>query len=399
MMLRDEADGKPSVANTDSAPQSIEAAASESPRANAYTSGALVENQPKLIDFVPQRSFAIAGIFVLLVAAISLINVAHFRVLPFAESKSIDAASFNLNLDGGLLAWVSSFLLLGTSFFCFQVYQVRKFRADDYSGSYRVWIWLAVGFIVASIDATAQISPIVASLIATNWENGFFSSDKNVWLIIVGLPALTICSRLAIELWRSRVALGSISIAAAAYGFATVLRFDFFPINISHDQVVEANSLAIAHSSIFFMVISYARFVVLEAEGKIVAAIATDQIEENEPETTVENNSSNTKRKSKVPPRVSAVSEGAPIPDANETPNPTAKKQFKVKHLEHDDSSDDDSSNDELSEEEHDSSGQNFARETKPELELMGQQIHKLPTAKKGRKQANKRNANQRRAA
>ena len=143
MMLREEAEKTPVVGDTESAAQTIEGTDSESPRAQAYTSGALVENQPKIIDFVPQRSFAIAGIFVLLVATISLINIAHFRVLPFAESKNINAASFNLNLDGGLLAWVSSFLLLGASFFCFQVYQVRKFRADDYSGSYRVWIWLA----------------------------------------------------------------------------------------------------------------------------------------------------------------------------------------------------------------------------------------------------------------
>lgn len=387
MMFRDEADGTPNATNSASPTPDSKVVVSESQRTNAYTSGALVENQPKLIDFVPQRTFAVAGIFVLLVACVALINIAHFRVLPFAESHKIHAASFNLNLDGGLLAWISSFLLLATSFFCFQVYQVRKFRADDYSGSYRVWVWLACGFILASIDATAQISPIIASLIATNWEAGFLSEDRNVWLLIVGIPAGTMCGRLIFELWRSRVAIGSIAIAAAAYVFANILRLDLLPMSFANEQVVEANSFAIAHSSVFFMVISYARFVVLEAEGKIVAAIAIDQIEADEAECATNGKKTSTKKQSESGPTVRVISAEESIIDSNNGyENSTSKKRPARKKTD--------------SPKSPASTNESKQEEVGSELELMGQQIHQLPSGKRNRKQAAKqRNVNQRRAA
>jgi hypothetical protein len=387
MMFRDDADTTPNTTSIDYPTPDPEPIVSESQRTNAYTSGALVENQPRLIDFVPQRTFAVAGIFVLLVAVVALINVAHFRVLPFAESHKIDAASLNLKLDGGLLAWISSFLLLATSFFCFQVYQVRKFRADDYSGSYRVWVWLACGFILASMDATAQISPVIASLIATNWEEGFLSQGRNIWLLIVGIPAGSICGRLIFELWRSRVAIGSIAIAAAAYAFANILRLDLLPMNFANEQVVEANSFAIAHSSVFFMVISYARFVILEAEGKIVAAIATDQIEENDVEDNAYNQKTNTQKQSKSRPRIRVITDEESSLDSNDGHmNSTSNKQNVGKKTAPSKPSSWITESDQ--------------EDGESELELMGQQIHKLPTGKRNRKQAAKQqNANQRRAA
>jgi len=85
-MFRDDADATPNTTDVDSPTPDPEPIVSESQRTNAYTSGALVENQPRLIDFVPQRTFAVAGIFVLLVAVVALINMEHFRVLTLAES-------------------------------------------------------------------------------------------------------------------------------------------------------------------------------------------------------------------------------------------------------------------------------------------------------------------------
>lgn len=251
----------------------------ESEPSTEYTSGARVENQPKLIDFVPTKTFMIVGIFLMLVSVVALLNIAHFKILPLAIEKGISAGSLELSLDKGLLSWVASFLLLATAFFCFQVFQVRRFRADDFSGSYRVWIWLAAGFIIASIDATARISPIVASLIAANWEQGVLANDRNVWLMIVGIPAAVVGFRLLIELWRSRVAIGSIAVAGLAYLFANVLRMEMLGIPPERHAIVEANSVVTAHCFLFFTVVSYARFVLLESQGKISVSAVSDQAE------------------------------------------------------------------------------------------------------------------------
>lgn len=235
-----------------------------------YTSGARIENQPRMIDFVPTRAFVVAGLVLMLVAVIALLNIAHFRIFPYAAARGVPADALKLSVDQGLLSWVASFLLLATAFFCFQVYQVRRYREDDFSGSYRVWIWLAVGFIVASIDATARISPILAGLIASFWETGVLADDRTVWTVLVGLPALVVCIRLVVELWRSRIAIGTIAIAAAAYLLANFVRLDFLSPEPTDQSVVKANTIMVAHCFLFFTVVWYARYVLLESQGLIV---------------------------------------------------------------------------------------------------------------------------------
>lgn len=269
MMLRDEVEGETTQ------PRSGESAAADAhdPVQPAYTSGARIENQPRMIDFVPTRIFLVLGIFLLLVAVVAFLNVAHFRILPFANAQGIAAGALQLSLDQGLLSWVASFLLLASAFFCFQVFQVRRFRADDFSGSYRVWIWLAFGFVLASVDATARVSPVMASLIAAQWESGFLSRDRNVWLLLVGMPATLAGLRLVIEIWRSRVALGSIMIAGTAYAAANLVRLDLLPVSTEDHAVVEANSVLVAHGLMFFTIVLYARFVLLESQGGNLAVV------------------------------------------------------------------------------------------------------------------------------
>ena len=266
-MIRDESDSD--IQSEAVVDESVDSETRSTESTGSYTSGALISNQPRMIDFVPQKAMVVAGIFFMLVAIVALLNIAHFRLLPVANRLGIDASTLDMTLDRSLLSWISSFLLLSAAFFCLQVYQIRKFSADDYVGSYRVWIWLALGFVIASIDATARISPILSALIAANWEAGVLANEHNVWLMMVGLPASFFCYRLMRELWRSRVAIGSIAVASLAYLFANSIRLEMLPIEMSNESIVQANSTALAHCSIFFMAMWYARFVLLESQHAV----------------------------------------------------------------------------------------------------------------------------------
>ena len=280
MMFRDEQDVDESNEFSPSSEPGYTRSASDEDGCPEYTAGARVENQPKLIDFVPTKAFTITGIFVMLASVIALLNIAHFKILPFANAKGISAGALELSLDQGLLSWVASFLLLATAFFCFQVFQVRRYRADDFTGSYRVWVWMAIGFVIASIDATARISPVVASLISANWESGLLANDRNVWLFMVGLPAGFVCFRLITEIWRSRIAIGTIAVASLAYAMANILRFDMLPSGEANASVVQANTVVVAHSFLFFTIVWYSRYVLLESQGLIAVELPVEEAEE-----------------------------------------------------------------------------------------------------------------------
>jgi hypothetical protein len=278
LMFRDENDVD---ANQLQAPSGRNKAGDESKLQSQYTAGARVENQLRLVDFVPTRLSRVGGLFLLLLATVGLLNFVHQQILPFVVAQGVSAGSLELSLERGLVTWVVSGWLLATAFYCFQVFQIRKHRADDFSGRFQVWIWLAACFVLASIDSTARISPIVAHLIAATWESGFLSGGDNVWYLLVGIPVIAVCTRLVFELWCSKIAMGSMTIAGFSCGFAGLARQNVLPLESQSHSLLEANAVLVMCGFLLFTVIWYARCVLLESQGIINGKVKPDPMNVN----------------------------------------------------------------------------------------------------------------------
>ncbi|MDG2467684.1 MAG: hypothetical protein P8M80_00260 [Pirellulaceae bacterium] len=344
---------------------------------NEYMSGALIQNQPRLVDYVPTRVFTLMGIILMLASIIALLNFAHFQMLPMAIANGSQASSLDLAFNHGLATWVSSILLLATAFFCFQVFQIRRYRADDFSGSYRIWIWLAAGFVLASLDSATQISVVIAELLASYWENGVLSEYRTVWMLIVGIPASIACIRLILELWRSRIAIGSIAFATLSFTLGNILRMDFFQSIDSTPRVLESNSFLASHCFIFLAIISYSRFVLLESQ--VVSGEMTEE------QSKASSAAIQSKARKTMPPMVQhsdateyhasqrGLENASPITLASSIENPRETPSLA-------------------------NSNQEESSSESNQLEMMGQVIHKIPTKKKKKRNGRQNNASRRAA-
>ena len=159
--------------------------------------------QQRLVHYIPVRrsmlSFVIAGSF----AAIGLLIGLHY-VVWIAGPDAWRATPLSLLLDVrsrvGLAGWVNVQLWLLTAVLCGMVFQIRKHRLDDYRAHYRIWLWLALASIMASIEAGTGLTQVVAASLEKFGRVNFGWSGRTLLEISLatgtGLLALRICTEL-----------------------------------------------------------------------------------------------------------------------------------------------------------------------------------------------------------
>jgi hypothetical protein len=200
---------------------------------------------------------------------IAALNGTHYSV-PSLQKAVGDSVldAFSLDSGRGLNSWYCNFLLILTSFASAQIYLLRQHRRDDYRGSYRVWLWLAAICLTGSMVSVTAIPDVISK-----WLPAASAGGAGLpWLRIIQLLGLTLfCVRGLLEVRNSRLAVAGLSVVWA--GFAGAILLQDMPgvqaVIAAKIQAVQGNLLLLATSSMLFAVVSFARYVCLEANGLI----------------------------------------------------------------------------------------------------------------------------------
>lgn len=151
-----------------------------------------MEQLPRIIDLFPRRILTLvlgmlAGL--LLVAGLEGLYYASFHLSPLASDHSVEA--FDLDREGTLATWFSSFLYLLCAAVSFGVYAIRKRHVEDYQARYRVWAWAGAVWLLMSMDETGSLHEGFKELMALCSGTRLYG-DGSVWWIaaycIVLLP-------------------------------------------------------------------------------------------------------------------------------------------------------------------------------------------------------------------
>lgn len=159
--------------------------------------------QQRLVHFIPVRPATLAYVVGTIVAAIGVLVGLHYAVW-IAGPDSWRSTPLSLLLDVrsrvGLAGWVNVQLWLVTAILCGMIFQIRKHRLDDYRAHYRVWLWLALASLLASMEAGTGLTQVLAASVERFGRLNFGWSGRTLVEITiattVGLLALRICSEL-----------------------------------------------------------------------------------------------------------------------------------------------------------------------------------------------------------
>ena len=235
---------------------------------NSYGQAAKRRGQMKTTDLIPKRPLPIALVFAAAVFGVVLINLLAIYSQGWSEASADAIRAFGLVGVGTISAWFSSMLLLITGMASLQIYGMRKHRFDDYSGHYRVWLFLAALFLFASancvIDFKSALDLVVSSL-------GFVGEQNLVLLLLAKLVALTaLVIRGVLEIRASRAAFSAVVCVWIAYACAIVLQIPAVKNElVQNDEIIFGNAILVGNVALFATVVVYARFVYLHANSMI----------------------------------------------------------------------------------------------------------------------------------
>ena len=297
----------------------IEGASSRSKeKLPAYSDSAKRRGQLKTTDLIPKRSLPLAFMIVAVLSFFGLLNLFAFQ---FGGMGDTATGPFRLRGVGTLSSWFSSMLFMVSGMASLQIYGMRRHRCDDYSGHYRIWLFLAVIFVAVSVNCVVDLQHS-GKLLAQSL--GFSGGNSLVVFLVIKIVALTaIVIRGILEIRASRGALVTVLIVWMAYASAVVCQIP--AVNdqlVQRDEFVLGNLTLVGHVAIFLTATIYARFIYLQANGLILLPIESAKaksLSESSTEKLVEHKDEDAKRRGRGQSSVSDQ-DVVETPEDSETP-------------------------------------------------------------------------------
>ena len=282
-----------------------------------YADAAKHEEQLKITDLIPRQNILIAAILVGCLIFVGALNYLAINVASWSEVLS-DSATETLSFSGSgsLSSWFSSILLMMTSVASLQIYSMRRHRNDDYGGKYRIWVWLAVLFIAASVNCVVDFKSVFQSLAATT---GYPLGKNILWLLGMKFLVLNlIIVRGLLEIRQSRPATVAVVLAWVAYSIALAVQLPFAQNSLTQFQsILLGNTVLFGNLSCFAVAMFFARFIYLHANEMVkIEPVAAKESKKAVDKTDSQEQLIKTRsvRKSAPKPVSKAIQKSAPSP-------------------------------------------------------------------------------------
>jgi len=236
-----------------------------------YSDAAGVENHPQITDFIPRRYSTIAALVTMGAATTAALAAAQLFLLPMAAARGMrGAAMFSLDGYGSLASWLAAVVLSLTSAICLIVLSIRRHRIDDFKGRYRVWLGASAVCLLASATSVAGLHQLLDEVltVSTGWTA--LRDGAVWWLLLAGLPIAWILLRTMLDVRECRLAGALLFAAVACYAVSVVSYLGLARIADPQTRSISVGAtLLMGHWFVLAATVSYARFVVLDAQGLI----------------------------------------------------------------------------------------------------------------------------------
>jgi hypothetical protein len=237
-----------------------------------YSEQALLSNQPRLTDLIPLSRWAYVAMLLVGVGVIYLLQLGARQAS--IESNSLPLELFALNGPGTLASWVSSVLLLVLCVGSIQVYLIRRFKADDYKGRYKIWLWVAAIAAVLSFEQATGAHRLLQSVVDRVATAAPWNQAALWWMMIVSVVATYVGIRLFFELSGNMGSFALFVLTAMGYGMVVCSRLESV-LGASYLTSAEGQSVSLLGANLLMTTVVwiYARTVYLSAQGGRQAAM------------------------------------------------------------------------------------------------------------------------------
>jgi len=239
-----------------------------------------MDRQPRVVDLLPRHYGWLALVFFLGAVGIAALEAGYYYLPQLVKlSASGRIAALDLAGEGSLASWLSTALLTAAAVTAWVVYGIRKHRADDYHGRYRIWFLAASAWLFLGMDEAASLHEALRDLaVGLSGEHGI-GHGSIWWLGVFGLVLGFVGLRLVLEMRECRLSTTLLLACGLTYAAAAAVLLNgelhWFPQLAGAEAVMAEEGLTMtANLLLLTSQLLHARYVVLEAEGEITPRAA-----------------------------------------------------------------------------------------------------------------------------
>lgn len=178
--------------------------------------------QSRITDLVPRRTKTFVQVFFSGCAVVAILELLYAG-MPLVSNLTTDGrvATFDLDGEGSLAVWFSTFTLTLASAMALLVALVRREQGVG-RGGYRIWLWAAACWLGMGIDECASVHEAFKELMSHTTGHRLLGQGVIWWVLGYGLVLGIVGLRL---LWDMRNCRGSVAalLATAAFYMTAVL--------------------------------------------------------------------------------------------------------------------------------------------------------------------------------
>jgi hypothetical protein len=256
-------------------PRAVDESRDIEPGKRAYSDAARSAVARPLRSLLAERYLTLGLVALAGLAIIAVLELMHVWSGRLADRVGRPAAAvFDLREPGNVSGWFACLLLFTAALVSTFIYSLRRHRVDDYHGRYRVWIWTAIVCLAASFGETTSVAALAREMCrrAISWSN---ASEALVWPSIVATVLAIAGVRILLEVRRCRTAVGLLAAGGVSFLAAAATSHGWLErVSPASGPLVERGSWLIGYVALLATFLAYARYVMLEIDGKIVVVPA-----------------------------------------------------------------------------------------------------------------------------
>jgi len=207
----------------------------------------------------------IGGLFLL----VGLLGWGHWCALwwePVALRPDV-ARPLRLDQTDSFGTWFGAVMLAVTGGASLLIYQLRRYRSDDYHGHYRLWRWVLLIVVAGSIDSVAGLADWGGALIDVLFGAREILAGADWVRLLLGFCGLALGIRVVAEVFRNRAASATMIASLILFGVPLGVRWNVIELSPATSAVVIPLAILTARAMLLTSTILYLRMLYREVRG------------------------------------------------------------------------------------------------------------------------------------
>lgn len=220
-------------------------------------------------SLVPIRRTTVAICGASILGSAIVLTMLHWAAVtwaPLAYRPEL-ARPFRLDRPDSLGTWAKAFFLAAAAATSLLVYQLRRYKVDDYQGNYRIWRSVIVLIAILSIDSVTNLVPWFGAMIEAMLGRRVALAGADWIRIVLAVGGGALALRLVAEVRTSKLALAMMLVAIAGFLVPLLSRLNLLDATQINGWVAVTSAPLIASAALWFSIGGYLRMLLREVRG------------------------------------------------------------------------------------------------------------------------------------